>query len=301
MREAYAAIAQRLRDRRRFAVATLVASRGARASEIGTSLVIDADGAFVGDIGAGCHEGGIVERATAALARAPMVSAETLTFELDDEILTGSGCGASLEVVLWSPPETFTETAEAVARGDRDVSFELGGVTIEIPQHPRLVIVGATALAAQLTTLAHHADFVVSVVDPRAAFATVQRHPDADDLLVAWPDDSTVEACMSDADAIVVLSHDVKVDLPALRAALATRATYVGLLGNRRVQRARREALLAQGYPNAQIERIFGPAGLDVGATTDGQTALSILAEIVAVRNARSGTSLRQSSGPIHP
>jgi len=300
MREIYGEIARRLRAKEPLAVATLIAAREARASAVGTSLVVAPDGSFSGDIGAGCHEGTIVERAVEALSGASTMTPVTMRFDLDDEVLAGSGCGASLDVVLWIPSNDFAETAEAIASGVQDVTFELAGATIAIVRRPRLVIVGATALAAQLTTMAHAADFLVTIVDPRPPFAAAARHPNADELLVVWPDDPVAVARMEEAAAIVVLSHDVKLDLPALRTALATLAAYVGLLGNRRVQRARREALRAEGYDAAQLARIFGPTGLDLGATTDGQTALSILAEIVAVQQGRSGLPLSASGGPIH-
>lgn len=300
MREIYAEIARRLRAQERFAVATLVAAREARASAPGTSLVVAPDGSFLGDIGAGCHEGTIVERAVEALARRAAIAPQLMRFDLDDEVFAGSGCGASLDVVLWAPPAEFEEVAESIALGEQDVTFDLEQATIAIARRPRLVVVGATALAAQFTTMARAADFVVTIVDPRPPFATAARHPDADELLVVWPDDPVVVARMEGATAIAVLSHDVKLDLPALRAALCTLAGYIGLLGNRRVQRARRETLRSEGYDDAKLARIFGPTGLDLGASTDGETALSILAEIVAVTRGRSGLSLRESGGPIH-
>jgi xanthine dehydrogenase accessory factor len=300
VREIYGAIARRLHERERFAAATLVAARGAKASAIGTTLLVDADGSFAGDIGAGCHEGEIVERAAAMLAaneRAPRL----LTFDVDDEVLVGTGCGASLDVVVWRPDASFEETARAVATGERDVAFSLQGVTIEVPSRLLLVIVGATALAAELTRLARDCDYAVTIVDPRPAFATRARQPEADELVVAWPDDGAVTARLNEAAAIAILCHDVKLDVPALRAALAAPAGYIGLLGNRRVQAARRAALRTEGYDEMQLARIRGPAGLDLGGTTDGQTAVSILAEMLAVQRNRSAEPLSVSSGPIHP
>lgn len=304
MRDIYGAIAARLHSGISFAAATLVAARGARASVAGTSLVVDTDGSFLGDIGAGCHEATILERAqhllAGALASQGTVEPQTMRFDLEDEVLAGSGCGASLDVVLWIPQNDFLPTAERVARGDEDVRFGLAGAVIAVKRRRRLVIVGGTALAAQLTALARRADFAVAVVDPRPPFATRARHPDADELLLLWPDDPVAVARMEEADAIAVLSHDVKLDLPALEAALRTPAVYVGLLGNRRVQRARRAALQERGVDDAAIARLRGPAGLDIGAATDGQTALSILAEIVAAQHERSGAPLSSGDGPIH-
>lgn len=298
MREVYGAIARALRDRRQIAVATLVAVRGAKTATVGTSLVVESDGSFLGDIGAGCHEGAIIERALEAIAQGG--SPRMLTFELDDEVLAGSGCGASLDVVLWLPPAEFEETADALAAGARDVSWTLEGTRIEISRRRRLAIIGATALARELTALAQRADYAVTIIDPRPPFATRSRHPQADEILVVWPDDPAARARLDEAGAIVVLSHDAKLDLPALRAALASPAGYIALLGNRRVQAARRETLRGEGYDQRQLERIHGPAGLDLGASTDGQTAVAILAEMIAVEHKRSAVSLTRTAGPIH-
>ncbi|HEY9084544.1 MAG TPA: XdhC family protein [Candidatus Tyrphobacter sp.] len=300
MREIFGTIARRLREPAAFVAATLIASRGAKASAIGTTLIVERDGSFCGDIGAGCHEAEIVERALEMLAHGG-AKAQTLTFDLDDEVLAGTGCGASLDVALWMPERSFAPVAERIAAGEQDVLFALEGTTIVIPRRPRLAIVGATALAATLTLLAHRADYAVAIVDPRPAFATRARQPNADELIVAWPDDAAAAALFARVAAIAIVAHDVKLDLPALRTALASTAGYIGLLGNRRVQSARRAALREEGYDDAQLARIHGPAGLDLGGTTDGQTALSILAEMVAVLGRRSGSPLSRVSGPIHP
>lgn len=299
MREIYAEVARRLREGAPFVAATLVGARGAKASAIGTTLIVDESGSFTGDIGAGCHEGAIVGEAAEMLGGGES-GMRKLTFDVDDEVLVGTGCGASLDVVLWRPENDFARTARAAGKGDEEVQFTLEGVNISIPAKLRLVIVGATALAAELTAFARRADYHVTVIDPRPLFATRDRQSEADELLVAWPDDSQAVACTNVAHAIAVLSHDVKLDLPALRAALASPAKYIGLLGNRRVQKARRAALKDEGYGDERLGRIRGPAGLDVGAATDGQTAVSILAEMLAVHNQRSGHPLSEGSGPIH-
>lgn len=299
MREIYAGIARRLRDGLPFVAATLVAARGAKASAIGTTLIVDSEGSFSGDIGAGCHEGSIVEQA-AKMLRDGEIGTRKLSFDVDDELLTGTGCGASLDVVLWRPEKEFTTRARAIAEGEQEVRFMLEDSEVAVMRKRRLLIVGATALGAELAALAKRADYHVTVVDPRPLFATRDRQPEADELLVAWPDDSETVSKMSDADAVAVLSHDVKVDLPALRAAIASPARYIGLLGNRRVQAARREALKEERYSDEQLARIHGPAGLDIGADSDGQTAVSIVAEMLAVANERSALSLSKGSGPIH-
>jgi xanthine dehydrogenase accessory factor len=296
MRDVYVQIADRLRSGRRFAVATLVAVRDALPAPIGTSLLVDDDGSFVGNIGAGCHEAEIVEAAREVVESC---GSKTLDFTLDDELLSGSVCGASLRVFVWSPDATFLATADAIASGAEDVAFALASHAVAIAAKRRLIVVGATDLAAQMTELAHALDFVVTIVDPRPAFASVARHPHADRVIVAWPNDALPELLRTCA-AVAIVSHDSKIDLPAIRAALASEVAYIGVLGSRRAQRARSGALDAEGYTEAQLARIHGPAGIDLGGTTSAQTATSILAEVLATLNARSGVPLRGFEGSIH-
>src|SRR5207237_1596222 len=136
--------------------------------------------------------------------------------------------------------------------------------------------------------------------DARARFATPERLPHADEVIVAWPEETLAQVQPDHATAIVVLTHDDKFDVPMLVGALTTDAFYVGALGSRRNQERRRERLLEAGVDESALDRISGPAGLDVGAHSPAETALSILAEIMAVRAGRDGGPLKQASGRIH-
>jgi xanthine dehydrogenase accessory factor len=147
--------------------------------------------------------------------------------------------------------------------------------------------------------MAHTLDYFVTVVDPRPVFATNDRIPDADKLVVEWPD-AYLPRILTDKTAVVVLSHDPKFDVPALICALESRAPYIGLLGSRRSQEARRQSLRALRFNEEQLARIHGPVGLDLGGVTTGEIALSVLAQIAASRNGRSGTPLDVLGGPIH-
>jgi xanthine dehydrogenase accessory factor len=296
MRRIYAAIAERLKSGASFAVATLVGMGNAAPAPLGTPVVVDADGSFLGNIGAGCHEGTIVEAARDALRDR---RESTLEFDVSDELLDGAACGASLTVAVWVPDSAFLPIAEAIVCGRESVRFSCAGHLVTLPRKRSLTIVGATALAAALTDLAAAADFFVSVVDPRAPFATWRRHPNADRLLVAWPQDVLKED-LEHTDAIVAMAHDVKIDLPALRCALESNVPYVGALGSRRAQRARQKTLLKEGYRESALARIHGPAGLDLGGATESEVACSIFAEILCALNARSGASLRRTDGTIH-
>ncbi|HXM08033.1 MAG TPA: XdhC family protein, partial [Candidatus Acidoferrum sp.] len=120
-----------------------------------------------------------------------------------------------------------------------------------------------------------------------------------DEVVVAWPEDA-LPALLDDRTPLLVLSHDPKIDLPALRCGLRSRAPYVGLLGSRRAQRSRRDALLEDGFEPNEVDRIQGPAGLDLGGVTVAETALSIVAEIVAKSRGGAGTPLSATQLPIH-
>jgi xanthine dehydrogenase accessory factor len=165
---------------------------------------------------------------------------------------------------------------------------------------PRLFVYGAVDTAEALCRAAKLLGWKAIVADARAKFATPERMPSADQLIVAWPDDALAQVQPDHQTAIVVLTHDDKFDEPALAGALETEAFYIGALGSRRNQERRRERLLEAGVPEASLDRIMGPCGLDIGADTQEETALSILAEILAVRARRSGGFLKQAKQRIH-
>lgn len=147
---------------------------------------------------------------------------------------------------------------------------------------PRLAIVGATPVAEALCAFAARDGFEVVVIDPRGAFVSPDRFPDAHAVIEAWPDEALEEIEADRFTSVVVLTHDAKLDEPALAGALAAGCGYVGLLGGRRTQAARRDALRERGVGDTDLERIHGPVGLDIGARSPTQIAVSILAELIA-------------------
>jgi xanthine dehydrogenase accessory factor len=165
---------------------------------------------------------------------------------------------------------------------------------------PRLLVFGAVDTAEALCRAAKQIGWKTIVADARARFATTERVPSADELIVGWPEDVLERIRPDRATAIVVLTHEDKFDVPAIAGALASDAFYVGALGSRRNQARRRERLLEMGVAEADLDRIAGPCGLDIGAETPAETALSILAEILATRVGRSGGPLREAAGRIH-
>jgi xanthine dehydrogenase accessory factor len=165
---------------------------------------------------------------------------------------------------------------------------------------PLLLVFGAVDTAEALCRLARELGWRTVVSDARARFATRERLPSADEIVVAWPDEALERVKPDHATAVLVLTHDEKFDIPALVGVLATDAFYVGALGSRRTQAKRREQLLESGLDEEQLERLHGPAGLDIGGHTPAETAVSMLAEILAVRAGRDGGSLRESRERIH-
>ncbi len=155
------------------------------------------------------------------------------------------------------------------------------------PPPPTLIIVGAGHISIPLTRIARVLGYHVIVVDAREAFATRERLPDADELLVEWPDEALARLPLTSATAIAVLTHDNKFDVPALRVAVGSPAGYVGAVGSRGTRAERDERLRAEGVTDEQIARIHGPIGLDIGARTPEEIALAIMAQIIATRRGR--------------
>jgi xanthine dehydrogenase accessory factor len=166
---------------------------------------------------------------------------------------------------------------------------------------PRLIAFGAIDFAAQLCSVARSTGWRPFVCDPRARFATPERFPDAERVIVAWPDKAFEELGGIDrATSIAVLTHDPKLDDAALTIALRSDAAYVGAMGSQRANAKRRDRLLAAGITEDEMARLASPIGLDLGGLTAEETALSIMAEIVAVRRGRDGGRLINSTGRIH-
>ncbi|MFN2169461.1 MAG: XdhC family protein [Anaerolineae bacterium] len=164
---------------------------------------------------------------------------------------------------------------------------------------PTLIIAGGVHVAIPLTRFARELGFRVVVVDPRAKFANEERFPDADQVLVAWPDEALDGLEVGETTYVVLLTHDPKIDEPTLAAALKTGAAYVGAIGSRKTHAHRYERMARWGVTAEQLDRVYSPVGLDLGGSTPEETALSIIAEVVAVKNGRSGGSLRATTGPI--
>jgi xanthine dehydrogenase accessory factor len=196
--------------------------------------------------------------------------------------------GSLLEVL---PAERIREAALQALRQERSgtVSLETsqGEATVFLevfPRQPRLVIFGGVHIAVALVPLAKLLGYWTIVADGRRAFLTSERFPGADELILAWPEEAFERIGLDATCYVCILSHDPKFDEPALRLALGSPATYIGAIGSRKTQVARREWLRGEGFTPEQIGRVHGPIGLELGGRQPAETALAILAEMTAVR-----------------
>jgi xanthine dehydrogenase accessory factor len=205
--------------------------------------------------------------------------------ELGDAELEAAAAAAAVEL-MWA---------------ERSEMREAGAVTLFVDATyppPRLIVFGAVDYTAALCRLARAAGWRPYVCDPRSQFATLDRFPEAEQVVAAWPEEAFVAVGGIDRSTFVaVLTHDPKLDDAALGIALRSEAAYVGAMGSTRAQAKRRERLLEAGMEEELLERLSAPIGLDLGAVGPEETALSIMAEVVAVRNDRSGGRLRDKRG----
>lgn len=318
----------------RIAMARVVATRRSAPRPIGSKLVVSERGELAGSVSGGCVESEVVEAAREVLAGG---HPRLLTYGISDDLAltVGLPCGGEIDVWIDEPaPELLEQLGKIVRedgqavvltdleegtsrlvrhgedsladefiRGGHSKVFELEGRRVFADifgPPPRLLVYGAVDTADALCAAARGLGWHTIAADARGRFATRERLPNADEIIVAWPDETLAQVLPDHATAIVVLTHDDKFDVPMLVGALTTDAFYVGALGSRRNQERRRERLLEAGVDESMLERINGPAGLDIGAHSPAETALSILAEIMAVRAGRDGGRLRESSGRIH-
>ena len=302
-------------------VATVVATRRSAPRPVGSKLVIREDGSLEGSVSGGCVESDVV---VAAQEVRETGEPRLVTYGITDDMAFGVGlpCGGEIDVFVEPLRATDAAVVLTVVKGDgvgdkledaeltaaamrrgRSHVIELDDRTVFADVHApptRLFVYGAVDTAEALCAEAKILGWTTIVADARARFATPERMRHADELLVLWPDEAFVQVRPDLGTAIVVLTHDDKFDLPALRAALASDAFYVGALGSRRNQERRNELLRESGVSDADIERIAGPSGLDIGADSPAETAVSMLAEMLAVRAGRSGGRLKETRTRIH-
>lgn len=279
------------------AIATVVETWGSAPRRVGSHLVVRDDGLFEGSVSGGCVEGDVIANALELIGEGGF---RRLEYGVADAAAweVGLACGGRIAVLVQVihpgcfPAELLDRLADA-RRDGREVVLstdadgrtregEIGGDFVNrYPPPLRLAIVGAVHIAQALVPMARLLGYDVMVVDPRGLFGAASRFGDID-IDGHWPDEALADWRPNAASAIVTLTHDPKLDDPALLAALASPAFYIGALGSRRTHAARLERLAAAGVAPEQLARIHGPAGLDLGAAGPAEIALSVAAQMTA-------------------
>jgi xanthine dehydrogenase accessory factor len=322
-----------LDEGRKVALATVVATWGSAPQPVGSMLVIDGEGNFLGSVSGGCVEAEVVAQAAEVIASG---KPRTLEFGVEDQTAwsVGLACGGAIRIFVERlataesetrrsmlhqlvedvaarrkvalvtelgtgmrsvvhvasdiSPEAASALEEAFRRDKSVVVAGEGGETFINVFNPtlRLVIVGAVHVAQHLVLMARALGYQVVIVDPRSAFASVERFGDVE-IAREWPEEAFSQIGIDERTAVIALSHDPRIDDPALIAALSSGAFYVGALGSRKTHAKRIQRLLQAGVTTTSIERIHAPIGLDIGAEGAAEIALSIIAEITAEQRGR--------------
>jgi xanthine dehydrogenase accessory factor len=307
---------------KRVALASVVATRRSAPRPVGSKLAVSEEGELAGSVSGGCVESDVVLTAQDVLSGA---LPRLVTYGITDDMAFGIGlpCGGEIDVFVEElrdeeRPEVLLTVVTGEGVGERlhdpkleqaarrrghSHAFALGERTVfadvDAPP-PRLFVYGAVDTAEALCRAAKLLGWRTVVADARASFATAERIPSADELLVLWPDEALAHVRPDVDTAVVVLTHDDKFDLPLIEGVSRTDAFYIGWLGSRRNQERRRALLRERGLDEDDLGRIAGPAGLDLGADTPAETAVSVLAEILAIRAGRAGGRLKDSPHRIH-
>ena len=317
MREVLSELTEWTRAGEDIALATVVETWGSSPRPLGSKMVVTRSGKMAGSVSNGCIEGAVFEEAQKVLKSGePKVAA----FGVADDVAfdVGLACGGHIEVFVQrlgpvheqliamlqrNLPATLrtnlvTGEAELIegAPAGSELARREGDVFVEPFRRPaHLIIIGAIHIAIPLHRLAKLMGYRVTIVDARAKFATRERFPEADELIVAWPDEALARLEIDNSSYVVILTHDPKFDLPALRSVLGKEAGYVGAIGSRKTNQNRFDALRAEGFTEEQLARVHGPIGLDLGGRGAEETALGILAEITTVRFGGSGAFKRDA------
>lgn len=290
----------------------------------GATLLATADGRMAGSVSGGCVEGAVVEAIGEAIRTgSPRLLRFSVTHETAWEVGLACGGTIEVFVEPMVRPEVLeaargpggvvvasviggaaplgrpdsaliksfaSASAEALAsHGCRTVNIATPAGEAQIflevfPRQPTLLIVGAVHVAEELARLARPLGYHIVVADGRQAFLTHERFPDVDRLLCAWPEEAFRQVGIDEVTFVCVLSHDPKFDEPAIQLALRSPAAYVGAIGSRKTQEDRRARLRSAGFTEAELARLHGPIGLDLGGRQPAEIALAILAEMTAVR-----------------
>ena len=297
-----------LSEGKNVALATVVSTWGSAPRGVGSQLAISSDGEFEGSVSGGCVEGAVIVEALDAMSDG---QCKLLEYGVADEdaFAVGLACGGDIKILvepvdIGSGIKSDDLKTIVTSFGDRktigysiDLSdFERGKLSdndvltgvkddrfyLTYSPSPRLVIVGAVHITKTLSSIAKMAGYDVYLVDPRESFASADRFPD-DTFLEGWSDEALRDLGIDANTAIVTLSHDPKIDTPALEVALKSDAFYIGSLGSKKTHGKRIAQLQSLGFDETEIDKIHSPIGLNIGSKTPPEIAISIMAEITQV------------------
>ena len=274
-----------------YALASIVATHGSTPREVGPAFAVDGHGRAVGSVSGGCVDAAVYDlclRVLDAAADGPLRETFGDTSAEDDAL--------NLRPSLVCGGEIIVEARRVDPRVEQAPIRELTNPT----DPPRLLVVGAVAFAESLVKMGKLLGYRVTVCDARPIFATPERYPEADEVVATWPDRYLAATDTDHRTAICVLTHDEKFDVPVLRQALKMPVGYVGAIGSRKTCASRVNRLRDLGVAEQELDRLRSPIGLDLGAHTPEEVAVSILAEIIAVARGGSGRPLHVTEGPIH-
>lgn len=269
-----------------YALATIVAVRGSAPREAGAALAVDATGAVAGSVSGGCVDAEVYELCHEVLRSGKTVR-RSFEADPDDPFAPSMTCGGTIDVVI-----RRVDPGE-----DRAVLPALDAAS---SGSPRLLVFGAVAFAGALAGLGKFLGYRVTVCDARPVFATRERFPEADEVVVQWPQRYLAATDVDRRTAVCVLTHDVRFDVPVLVEALRSPAGYVGAIGSRRTCADRAQRLREAGLTERELSRLRSPVGLDLGGVSPEEVALSIGAEIVALARGGTGLPLLDTAGAIH-
>ncbi|HLQ60310.1 MAG TPA: XdhC/CoxI family protein [Candidatus Acidoferrales bacterium] len=297
------------------AVATVVETWGSSPRPLGSRMAVTRSGKMAGSVSNGCIEGAVFEEAQKVLRSGrPKLAAFGVADDVAFEV--GLACGGHIEVFIQPFDDVLESAVRWVGKGtpcilrtnlaDGETELLIREAETELPHRegdwfvepflrpPHLLIIGAIHIAIPLHRLARVMGYRVTVVDARSKFASRERFPEADEVVVGWPDEALSKMTLDRSTYVVILTHDPKFDLPALRSVLGKNVRYIGAIGSRKTNQNRFDALRQEGFTQEQIEAVHGPIGLDIGGRGADETALGIMAEINAVRYGATGGSLKE-------
>ena len=277
---------------RRLAVATAVSIEGSAPRTVGTSMAFDGT-SVIGSIAGGCVEGAVVETCEFVLADGVT---RTVEYGVSEEAAFSVGltCGGQLRIQV----QLLTDDLIDALRDQRDIDV-CAGFTERPPAGRHMIIFGAMEFSIALSTAAQVLGYRVTLCDPRALFTTADRFPGAE-IVVAWPTAWFETTDVDDRTVVCVLSHDDRFDAELIALALGSPAAFVGAMGSRRTHERRVSALRERGVSEDAIARLRSPIGLDLDASTVEETAVAILAEVIAARSGASALPLSSTAGAIH-